>query len=158
MNEPVQARDTDFIEHPVQLKSAEVNEIQFKSNLVSLKGIKVSEFTLSFARSDYVEEDRCIDILLGFEAGDVDLGKEKYFIKVLLRGRLITSAEMPREKVEAWAEKAAPFVLMPYLREQVYSLSVRCGMSPVTVPLYQVPMQGPALDAPKKIGAAEGGE
>ena len=41
--------------------------------------------------------------------------------------------------IEDWAKSNAPMLVMPYLREHVSSLCIRCGFPSVNLPLIQVP-------------------
>lgn len=132
----------------MQLRECEVHELTFRTRVPN-KAIKVEEFGLGFARSPYDSENRWLDVLISFEAGSSDLSSAKYYFKVEIRGRFEnTEGSSEAEKIERWAENAAQFVMIPYLREHVYSISLRCGMKPIVIPLYQLPAPVPAAMAP----------
>lgn len=137
---PVHQSD-EPVRHPIQLKRADLVEIQFKAHKPPDKTDDVQEYVLGFARSDIMEEGRRIDILVEVEAGDQTPGKAPYYVKFAVRGvfSIGETVKLAPEKITKWAEVAAPYVLMPFIREQVYSLFHRTGFSPFNIPLFQVP-------------------
>jgi len=44
--------------------------------------------------------------------------------------------KFPFKFIQNWAEKNAPLILYPYLREQVFSLSSRAGFGGTLLPLF----------------------
>ena len=44
-----------------------------------------------------------------------------------------------KDNVDAWATRNAPYLLYPFLREQIFSLSVRIGATGIIVPLFEIP-------------------
>ena len=43
------------------------------------------------------------------------------------------------EQLPSWAKVNAPMILFPFLREQVYALTARCGYNPIILPMIHVP-------------------
>jgi preprotein translocase subunit SecB len=59
-------------------------------------------------------------------------------VEILGRFSIDTKA-FPVEHVPEWARTNAPIMLFPYLREHVYSLTLRAGFKPAVLPLITVP-------------------
>lgn len=51
----------------------------------------------------------------------------------------VDESQFDKKYINDWASNNAPLVLYPFLREQVFSLSVRVGAQGLIVPLIEVP-------------------
>jgi len=51
----------------------------------------------------------------------------------------IDENQFDKKYINDWAMKNAPAILFPFLREQAYALSIRCGFPPFIIPLIQLP-------------------
>lgn len=51
----------------------------------------------------------------------------------------VDESQFRKDDIDSWARKNAPLVLYPFLREQVFSLSVRVGAPGLIIPLIEVP-------------------
>jgi preprotein translocase subunit SecB len=97
--------------------------------------------------SKYQEDDKRIQVFIIVEIGselDQDRADDADLFPFHLRVELGAEFEVdedhfPKGKVGEWASVNAPFILFPYIREQVYSLTARCGFPPVLLPLLEVP-------------------
>lgn len=129
-------------QHPIQINSLSVRELHIKTH-VPVEVIEDSleeSYTISVGHSDYDHELQAIQVGLKFKAGSENPDESPYDLSVEIVGNFSVNAdEFPVRKVEDWAKENAPFILMPYLREQVYSLTTRCGIEPIVIPLTVIP-------------------
>ena len=51
----------------------------------------------------------------------------------------VDETKFAKADIDDWANRNAPFILYPYLREQAYTLTVRCGFPGIIIPLLEVP-------------------
>ena len=137
MPEPI--GNVQIQEHGIQLNFLAVKELHFDSLRVpsTIAETEYSNPSFSTGRSNYDEKTKTIQVTVKFEIS----GKDDVFT---LRAEIVAQfrvdeAEFPKEKVNRWADKAAFYVLFPFLREQVYSLAVRVGLKPLMVPMMTVP-------------------
>ena len=100
--------------HPIQLEEILVEELELK-----IRDIKkareediTSEFSLKTGHSNY--------------------------LKVKLHGVFSVGENFPSEFVNDWAEKNAPLILVPFVRENIYSLASRAKVNTI-VPLFTLP-------------------
>ncbi|MEO3712380.1 hypothetical protein [Roseateles flavus] len=67
-----------------------------------------------------------------------------FVVEVELQGNFVVDyAKFSFENLARWAEVNAPFILLPYAREQVYGLALRAGIRGLTFPLFIQPGTGP---------------
>jgi len=52
---------------------------------------------------------------------------------------LVNTSEFPVDQVDHWARFNAMFILYPYLREHIYSLTLRTGIRTAILPLLEAP-------------------
>ncbi len=130
--------------HPIQLSNLTVDEVYFKRLIWGdLEGYP-SDFALTVSRSDYDAEEKTISVRIEMkvapnfdEAGEPD---RPFEMRILIAGHFeVDDTAFPVELVHHWAETNAPVILIPYMREHAYSVSLRGGVSPVLFPLVQVP-------------------
>lgn len=131
--------------HPIQLLNVSVEELHLKIiDRELLSGDYPREFGLTVGRSDYNSEDKTIAVRMLMEIEpvfDENGNSDRPFeMKICICGYFdVDDTAFPVDKVHDWAEKNAPVILIPYMRENAYSLSLRCGIEPVIFPLVQVP-------------------
>ncbi len=100
---------------------------------------------VTFKWSKYDEAAKTIQVFVQVEMGkDTEIENEfaqyPLHLRVALAGQfLVNEEEFPKERVDEWARVNAPFILYPYVREQIYSLTARCGFSPFLLPLVELP-------------------
>ena len=64
-----------------------------------------------------------------------------FFIKVHILGQFkVDLARFPRKHVLDWAQKNAPVLLLPFLREHIYGLALRAGIKDIILPLVTLPV------------------
>lgn len=98
------------------------------------------EVPIRVGHTDYDPESKTIWVSLQIEI-DAEKNEDLPFsLEVEIIGEFIVDDKnFPLEHIEDWARRNAPMILQPYLREQVYSLTLRCGFKPLILPLIQVP-------------------
>lgn len=124
--------------HPIQLMQVQIHELSFKINKV-IKETSIDEtpaFKLGFGH-DILDEGKIVAV--GLKAKTENIKKAKYAITVELVGVFSVGKGFNVEMLPDWAKKNAPFILMPYLREHIYGLSLRAGILPVHMPLVEIP-------------------
>lgn len=127
-----------YSKYPVQLKHLGVIELSFKRNIDYSPSESDSEdadgFNFTAGNSGFDPEDNTIQVMV---MADIDNNKFKLRAQLIGIFELEDSSFLPN--IERWAEVNAPLVLYPYLREQVYGLSTRAGISAPLLPLFQIP-------------------
>jgi len=110
--------------HPIQLEEILVEELELK-----IRDIKkareediTSEFSLKTGHSNY----------------NSDSDNAPVYLKVKLHGVFSVGENFPSEFVNDWAEKNAPLILVPFVRENIYSLASRAKVNTI-VPLFTLP-------------------
>ncbi len=130
----------ELADHPIQLSYVGVKEITFRSPRLpsALNADAIEGPTFAVGRSDYDPEAKTIQVINRIEMSLP--GTETFVFRVELVSEFkVDDTVFPAEKVNDWADRAAFYVVFPYLREEVYALSVRVGMKPIILPLLQLP-------------------
>lgn len=128
--------------HPAQLIQLEIGELSIvatNDEFSPRKGSKEpGNGNIKIGISEFNVEESRIAISLRFESSGEN---NQFSIKVEIRAlfQVEFTAFESKEGVEAWAKSNGYYILLPYLREQVYSLSLRAGFDPVMLPLVEVP-------------------
>lgn len=129
--------------HGIQLVGLQVAEMSIKVNsLDEAKLLDSGDFKLEIARSDYDSEDKQIHVSAAISIGadESESSSLPFKMNISINGLFSVNEDLFDSKyVEDWAEKAAMYVLYPYLREIAYSLTSKCGIDAVVLPLFEVP-------------------
>lgn len=128
--------------HAIQLHELRIAELSIQVDLSVPRDATVGAFSIESGRSDYDRESRQIQVRMSVLIGHDEQAQEQapYKLKVELHGLFkVDDTRFSPDNVEDWAEKNAPLVLYPYLREQVYSLTGRAGFTETVLPLFEVP-------------------
>lgn len=140
--------------HPIQLRFIAVRELAIVSFFPPRPEDEYEPDPAELATSSgaFNPETRRVQVSLQLTSGrgeDPDENELKelrehkqqpFRLRVCITGEFeVDTANFPAEKVAHWAEINAPAILFPFLREHVYGLTVRCGYSPLLLPLIQVP-------------------
>ncbi|MGC0833528.1 hypothetical protein [Pantoea agglomerans] len=141
--------------HATQLKALQVFKLGIEvhdPNVALSDSFELGEFTIENGHSEFNADASSINVRMRVRAGhfaiDDDNSAEKndefsgQALSLIVEVGGIFSIDLeqfPSEHIYDWAEKNAPLVLYPYLREQVYGLSTRVGIKPVLLPLLEVP-------------------
>jgi preprotein translocase subunit SecB len=130
--------------HPIQLVSLDVEELYLRVlDRYKFTDKEYSqEFSLSVGRSDYDAERKEIFVKLTLEFIP-EVGQEldrPYEMRVQVAGQFQVDDQLfPIEQINNWAQYNAPMILIPYIREHSYSLSIRAGFEGLIVPMITVP-------------------
>lgn len=133
--------EKQFSKHPIQLVHFKVAKLSIEINTDVDQEIvpDAKHFMLKTGRSDYDNETKSLMVTIGAEITSSD-NTSPYDLDVELFGIFEVDEEnFPLIHIESWAEKNAPLILYPYLREHVYSLTSRCGFEGALLPLLKVP-------------------
>jgi preprotein translocase subunit SecB len=127
--------------HAIQAEEIFPRELYIRSNVVpsNITSYEGVEPELSIGYSNYDPEGKEIHIRVTLEMGKAEL-PAPFHLKVELMGLFrVDESKFPVARLEEWAQTNALFIFHPYLREQVFALTARCGFLPVLLPLVTVP-------------------
>jgi len=138
----------EIAEHAIQLSYIGTREIHFESVQLpsTIEFSKIDAPNVSVGRSNYDAVEKTIQVTASVEvrekqAPQAGLTEESSFcLRVTLVAQFSVDEEsFPADKVNDWADRAAYYILFPFLREEVFSLTSRVGMRPIILPLLQIP-------------------
>jgi preprotein translocase subunit SecB len=129
--------------HPIQLISLNIDELFIKVkkhpqsvDLTSDSG----EFNLRTGHSEYDEKEHIIQVGIKLEVKGKEGQETPFDMRVVMSGVFkVDETKFAKANIDDWANRNAPFILYPYLREQAYTLTVRCGFPGMIIPLLEVP-------------------
>ncbi|MGB5118833.1 MAG: hypothetical protein WBO26_18060 [Providencia rettgeri] len=126
--------------HAIQLVDFKTIEITFKvrNSLAFSNDIDCDEFSLMTGHSPFNQENNTINVMAKAIIGESD--DFPLYICIDVRGTFVVDTELfDVQYIESWAKRNAPYILYPYLREHVHSISCRVGLKEVMLPLLEVP-------------------
>jgi len=139
MDENMGSKDEGFGYHPIQLRKIEVLELNFSKYSDDVEEKDRSHFNFMHAHSALDQETNFFNVKVRAEVYPPDL-EEEYKIVVEIAGAFEVNLEsFDVEHVDSFAEKNAPLILYPFLREQVFGVAARAGVTTPTLPLFQIP-------------------
>lgn len=130
--------------HPVQLVNITVDELHIKT--LDRQNIDDEsyprEFSLTVGRSDYDAEKKMISVRLLMEMMPEEGAEDRPFeMRIAVAGHFeVDEDNFPVAEINKFAERNAPIILVPYIREQAYALTMRAGVEPLIFPLITVPV------------------
>jgi preprotein translocase subunit SecB len=132
---------------PIQANFIGVRELHIKANRPpsSADPLDDLEPRIKVRNSHYEEEDKRIQVFMAIEIGketddENEIAENPFHLRIEIVGDFEVDEErFPKDKIQQWANINAPYVIYPYLREQVYSLTARCGFMPLVLPLLELP-------------------
>ena len=127
--------------HPIQLAHFKVTKLFIEPNLDIDQDLEADtgKFTLTTGYGEYNQEDHAIMVTVEAKMSSEDEGNPFDLDIGLLGVFEVNEDEFPLIHIEDWAKRNAPIILYPYLREQVFSLTTRCGYRGSLLPLLEVP-------------------
>lgn len=144
-----------YKQHAAQLKALQVLKLGIEVHnpkVVLRDDFELGEFSIENGRSDFDEDASTINVRMRIRAGrfaaegESDPERKALFeadaISLVVEVAGVFSVDVtqfPAEYIHDWAEKNAPLVIYPYVREQVYGLSSRVGIKAVLLPLLEIP-------------------
>jgi preprotein translocase subunit SecB len=132
------------LSYPVQPNFIAVRELYIKAHTPPNQrlGINADELIFKSSHTDYDDVRHVIEIGAQVEYGIETKATEAvpYSLRVHIMGQFqIDEAVLGREKIDLWARINAPYILYPFLREHVFSLTARSGFDPLLLPLVLLP-------------------
>lgn len=133
-------RQLEIAEHAIQLNFIGVREIHFESgrlpSTIDFSGLDEPSFTV--ARSDYDASTKTIQVTTRVDVKSK--GDSAFSLRVALVAQFrVDENSFPVARVHDWADRAAFYIIFPFLREEIFSLTTRVGMKPIFLPLLQIP-------------------
>lgn len=135
--------------HAIQLEHVGLSKIEFTGYRSGSGEHHVSEnaVEVSFSYSPYQEGSNRITLIgeaiIGelLESPSTELiDANPFYLHLRLHGFFsIDADDFDVAFADDFASKNAPFLMYPFLREQVYSLAIRCGFPNVMIPLVKIP-------------------
>jgi preprotein translocase subunit SecB len=153
-------KDFNPIPHPIQLISINIEELFIRTNKSykptepSTEFGEAGEFNLRTGKSKYDEEKHIIQVGIILEVGGKEKKETPFDMKIVISGVfMVDETKFEKAHIDDWAKRNAPIILYPYLREQAYALSIRCGFTGILLPLLTVPTF--KIEPPEKEGKAK---
>nr|WP_181375046.1 protein-export chaperone SecB [Polaromonas sp. W10N]AWD72311.1 preprotein translocase subunit SecB [Polaromonas sp. W10N] len=131
--------------HPIQLREILVTSLSIKvlDPKVAQDFVGEIDLVLKLGTSDLVEGDEQLAVGIYAKVSPklpTEGGEPAFVIEVELNGQFTVDLENFKfEDLNDWSKINAPFLLLPYIREQVYGLSVRAGVKGIIFPLVVQP-------------------
>lgn len=136
--------------HPIQLIDVKVLKLNFELfatedvSAESSKGPETFRFQHTHSTIDEDEKRFAVKVraLLDDTSADSDNESDtKWKMEIELVGlfEYQSHEDFSIDRLEAFAERNAPLILYPYLREHVYSCAIRADVERPMLPLFQVP-------------------
>lgn len=131
--------------HPIQLRDILISRLSIQINDAKTAHDYEGEIELSLqvGTSKLVKEVGHIGV--GILANVIPKVSESgtapaFVVDVELNGQFTVDLEAFKfEDLERWSKVNAPFLLLPYVREHVYSLAIRAGVKGLIFPLFVQP-------------------
>lgn len=143
---------------PIQLVNIGVGEIHCTSSGFPLSSVcPIESYNLSIGHSDYEPASGKIQITVNFESID-DASKEtintdfKLVVRIHGEFEAIDDKDtFDTEKMGKWASTNGIAILLPFLRDIIYTLTSKSGYKPFILPLMEIPMWGATKPSSDKL-------
>lgn len=143
-----------FNTHAIQLVDVKVLKLKIELNSKSIDNkmdssvLDASDFGFYHASTEYNEESKQFAVKVAAIINDDESTEERcsltdnrFELEVELVGLFEVDEErFPSKFINRFASENAPLLIYPYLREHVYSLTLRAGLTPTMLPLFEVPV------------------
>lgn len=129
--------------HAIQLESVSTREL-----FICINGpvddealsLCLENIQLQSAHGNFNSDNKSIDVGLRLAIGMDENNELPISIRIEIVGSfVIDTDQFDEDKIESWADRNAPMILYPFVREHGYGLTTRCGLPPLLLPLVQVP-------------------
>lgn|SRR5450830_173165 len=140
--------------HAIQLTDLRVSELSIVVDLSVPRDASISGFNIETGRSAYDDSTKQIQVKMRVTMGPQEGEQAPFQLVAELHANFeVDESRFEVRHINDWADKNAPLVLYPYLREQVYSLTSRAGFQEALLPLIEIPTFkiGPKLDPDSKL-------
>lgn len=131
--------------HPIQIQGIKVVELSLVVNDLNYINGSGGEFPFEFSTGTSGFDQELNEITIGVIG---EIGKSSadsteifpFFVKAHLIAKFsVDVRNFPADKVDDWAVRNAPLVLLPFLREHIHGMAARAGITDAIVPLFTVP-------------------
>ena len=129
-----------YKQHPIQLERLSTRRLlaEIKNESVNYSYDGEIDLVIEHGISDFDESTSTISVGLRVEVTPEE--SEDFSISVEIVGHFSVDTEnFKKEHLDRWSKFNAPFILLPYIREQVYGLSNRIGLKNMILPLFIQP-------------------
>lgn len=128
--------------HPIQIEDIQIKQLCLNvfDPVECKKKDQEAKVVLKYGNSGFDAEQNIIAVGFLCEINkpiDDEKQNNPFEMVVELIGVFSVSEEFPRDKIDDWANRNAPYILLPYLRENVSALLSRAEIN-FHLPLVQV--------------------
>lgn len=131
---------------PIQLLKVDIGEIAYScAGFSDATKRPTDKFDLNVAVSPYDETTKALQVALSFNS-KFDPAESSfphaYSLRITVHGQFQVVAEeklpFPVSEMRKWAEKNGTIILLPFLRESVYTITQKTGFQPLMIPMIEV--------------------
>jgi preprotein translocase subunit SecB len=133
--------------HPIQFIDIEVRELSIKRTRPPLPMDPAPQIIVQSGKGQFDAADKVIRVGIRAIAPAPDQSLSFSLCVELVGVFAVDTANFDISNLDPWCEQNAPYILNPYLREQVYSLTLRAG-SAILLPMLQVPTTRQTVQPP----------
>lgn len=144
--------------HAIRLLSLDVLElyIRVKGPTDPRSEIDRNEVLMYSGHGEYDQDEHTISVVVKVEVGMKKGSSCPIAMKIEVGGVFqVDESRFDLDHLNAWAKNNAPLVLYPYIRENAFALTARCGLRPLILPLMEVPTLGRKKASAVKKKSAE---
>lgn len=128
---------------PIQLVKVDIGEIAYSCGGFSDSDLTpTNKFDLNVSVSPFDNEAKSLQVVLTFTAKPDPSFHFDYSLSIRVHGQFQIVDEprlpFPIEQIQKWAEKNAVLIMMPFLRESVYTITAKTGFKPLMIPMIEV--------------------
>ena len=131
---------------PIQLLKVDIAEIAYSCAAFSDSSIRPTEkFALNVAVSPYESATKTLQVALSFKAESDETNPvfpHNYSLEIKVHGIFCVVDEprvpFPIAEIGKWAEKNGVLIMLPFLRESVYTITQKTGFGPLMLPMVEI--------------------
>lgn len=139
--------EKEFKKHSIQLDKIEVKELSIKKNESESDLLEPSP-SIYVGASDYDSTNRIISV--GIMAKTDQENSIYHFTVELVGVFCVDENNFNLKLLGNWVENNAPYILHPYLRQHLYTLTLFATGKGLLLPLIEVPTSGEKVASEKK--------
>lgn len=127
--------------HGIKLLEVKVRELGIKQTKpLNLEDIDGFFFNIQTGHSKYINNQMSVGMIVTGSMPVAEGEESPLSIIVDLFGIFHVDEEVfDVNMLNRWASENAPMILFPFVRENIYALAIRCGISGLMLPLISVP-------------------
>lgn len=145
MAESAPSPSSSLPQFPIQLRKVDISEVSYRCQAFSDSAVSPTEsFELNVSVTRKPEDGESMQVALVFnttnepKTSSVPFG---YSLSLALHGdfRIGPAArtKLGEDGIKRWGEKNGALVLLPFLREAVYTFTQKTGFKPILIPLIE---------------------